>query len=39
MGSAEGFRTGIREVSSQDVQRVAESEELDSVEGLAPSRA
>jgi hypothetical protein len=38
MGSTEGFRTGVQEVSNQDVQRIAESEGLDSVEGLASSR-
>jgi hypothetical protein len=35
----EGFWTGVREVSSRDVQRVAASEELDIVEGSAPSGA
>jgi hypothetical protein len=34
----EGFWTGVREVSSQDVQWVTENKELDLVEGLAPSR-
>jgi hypothetical protein len=31
----EGFRTGVREASSRDVQRVAENEELNCVEGSA----
>jgi hypothetical protein len=33
----EGFRTGVGEVSSRDVQHVTESEGLDIVEGSAPS--
>jgi translation initiation factor IF-3 len=32
----EGFRTGVREASNRDVLRVAETEELDLVEGSAP---
>jgi hypothetical protein len=35
----EGFRAGVREASSRDVQRVMESEGLNSMEGSAPSGA
>jgi hypothetical protein len=34
----EDFRTGVHEASNRDVQRVAESGELDLVEGSAPFR-
>jgi hypothetical protein len=35
----EDFRTGICEANNQEVQRVAENEDLDLVEGSAPSEA
>jgi hypothetical protein len=33
----EGFRTGVREERTEDVQRLVESDRLDSVEGSAIS--
>jgi hypothetical protein len=32
------MRTGVREARSQDVQRVAANQELESMEGSAPSK-